>query len=173
MHCTVKPLAVRNTAAAVAFAILALSTAPSAHSATSIDKVEVDVAAYPELSSDALLPAIIGDLKQELADPYSIRDLTICPARSVKLRDGRPYSWVVDFALNARGKTGGYDGLTSFVIAFKQGRITLHASAAKFNKESALDTLINRANLKRFAPCERVPNAKVQALLEGEAEPAK
>lgn len=136
-------------------ASLAIATAPE----------KQDPSAYPELAQEKLLPAIIADLRRTLPDPYSVRDLIVCPARQIKIKDGRPVSWVVSFALNAKNAAGGYTGLRSYVVGFKNGQINLHASSTSMPGADAFDAMINRAIMKRFETCPSIPNDKLQALL--------
>ena len=84
----------------------------------------VDPAAYPELASDALLPPILAELKRTLKDPYSIRDFTLCPARAVKLKDGKPVGWAVMLSFNAKNSYGGYEGVKVYSVLFRNGRIS-------------------------------------------------
>jgi hypothetical protein len=124
-----------------------------------------DPAAYPELAPDRLLPAIIADLKRTIPDAYSIRDFLICPARQIKLADGRPVGWTVTFGFNAKSESGGYTGLTSYAITFKDGRIAMHAFSSKMPGKDGFDRLINDAIIKDLLKCSSVPDTRIQELL--------
>ncbi|CAN5410233.1 hypothetical protein BH09PSE4_BH09PSE4_03460 [soil metagenome] len=128
-----------------------------------------DPSAYPDLSQERLLPAIIADLRRTLPDPYSIRDLIVCPAHHIKVENGHPVRWAVSFALNAKNASGGYTGLSSYLIGFKNGRINLHASPTLMAGTDALDAMINRAIMKNYEKCPTIPDAKVQELLAAPA----
>lgn len=126
----------------------------------------IDPAAYAELAIDRQLPLIIADIKQTLPDPYSIRDLTVCPARVIKLRDGKVERWGATFAMNTKTDAGGYSGFTGYAMTVKNGRIDLHVTSMLMPSKDGFDALINRSIMKRFEKCTPIPNETVQALLE-------
>ena len=125
--------------------------------------------AFPELSAEALAPAIIQDLKRTLPDAYSIRDLTICAPHKLKLKDGKPFSWAVQIGFNSKGPNGGYTGLAAYVVGFKQGVINLHAFSAMAPGGGAFAHLINDKSINKVIDCSRVSDARVQELLGGTA----
>lgn len=125
---------------------------------------KIDPSAYPELSLDHLLPLIVADIKANLPDPYSIKDLTVCSAGMIHLRDGKPYKWSVQLAMNAKGPNGAYTGFSPYTIGFKQGTVDLHIFSPGLSREG-LDGLIRRSVMKQFASCTTIPDATVQSLL--------
>jgi hypothetical protein len=144
---------------------LGFSLAIALAMATPTQGREIDPAAYPQLSVEQLLPALISGLKRSVPDAYSIRDLTVCPARNVKLKNGMPASWALQLAFNAKSESGGYTGLLAYVALFKDGKVTQVLRTSLATKD-ALDRLIDRAILRRMADCTAVPDETVQQLLQ-------
>ena len=130
-------------------------------------KDAVDPAAYPELASDALLPPILAELKRTMKDPYSIRDFSLCPARAVKLKEGKPISWAVMLSFNAKNSYGGYEGVKIYSVLFRNGRISGGLNAAELGSSTGLAGLINSAIAKRMASCPMIPDATIQQILSG------
>ena len=134
---------------------------------------DVDPTRYPELSPEALLPPILSELKRTLADPYSIRDFTLCQARSIKLKDGKPVSWQVSLAFNAKNSFGGYTGFKTYSALFKNGVIRGGVSATQIAKTDGIEGLINSSVARQVASCPPVSDAQVQRLLSPEASTLK
>jgi hypothetical protein len=151
---------IRYLPAALAAAFM-LSAAPAPA------KDAVDPAAYPELASDVLLPPILAELKRTQKDPYSIRDFTFCPPRAVKLKDGRPISWVVMLSFNARGSFGGYEGIKIYGVRFRNGRVSGGVTATELASNAGIDGLINSAIAKLTATCPMIPDAAIQQIISG------
>jgi hypothetical protein len=151
---------IRYLPAAVAAALL-LSAAPAPA------KDAVDTAAYPELASDVLLPPILAELKRTAKDPYPIRDFTLCPPRAIKLKDGKPISWVVMLSFNARGSFGGYEGIKIYGVRFRNGRVSGPVTATELASNAGIDGLINSAIAKLTATCPMIPDATIQQFLSG------
>jgi hypothetical protein len=150
--------------ASAVLAVLQISPAYSLEPSPAVSD-KPDPSTYPELAPDRLLPAIIADLKRTIPDAYSMRDFLICPARRIKLIDGHPVRWSVTFGFNAKSESGGYTGLTSYSIAFKDSRIAMHASASKMPGKDGFDQLINDAIIKDLLKCSSVPDSRIQELL--------
>jgi hypothetical protein len=151
---------IRMLPAALA-AVMMLSAIPAAA------KDAVDPAAYPELASEVLLPPILVELKRTLKDPYSIRDLTLCPPRGIKLKDGKPTSWVVMLSFNARGSFGGYEGIKIYGVRFRNGRVSGPVTATELASNAGIDGLINSAIAKLTATCPMIPDATIQQIISG------
>jgi hypothetical protein len=132
-------------------------------------KDAVDPAAYPELASDVLLPPILAELKRTQKDPYSIRDFTLCPPRAIKLKDGKPVSWVVMLSFNARGSFGGYEGIKIYGARFRNGRVSGGITATELASNAGIDGLINNAIAKLTATCPMIPDATIQQIISGSA----
>ena len=130
-------------------------------------KDPVDPAAYPELASDVLLPPIIAELKRTLNDPYSIRDFTLCPPRGIKLKDGKPVSWVVLLSFNAKNGFGGYDGVKAYSALFRGGRISGGITSTQFASSEGLEGMINNMVSRRMATCPTIPDAAIQQIVSG------
>lgn len=119
----------------------------------------------PTLQIDVLLPSLITGLKHNLPDAYSLRDLTVCEPRKVKLRDGRPVSWVVSLALNSKTTTGGYSGLTAYTAVFKDGRVSAIYTTSQPGGDP-FNQMIYNSIMRRIANCRPVAQTLVQALLD-------
>lgn len=149
---------IRLSSTLVSVAALAAAPAPAA---------DINPAAYQELAPDTLLPPILAELRRTLNDPYSIRDFVQCPARGIKLKEGRPVRWVVPISFNAKNELGGYTGVKMYAAVFKDGHISGGIGSTQFAKSDGLEGLINNMVAKRMAACPNVPDAKVQQLLTG------
>ena len=126
---------------------------------------KADPDAFPELSLEQLLPPLMVGLKRYVPDAYSIRDLTVCPAKSIKLRAGRPVGWIVRLAFNSRNENGGYTGLSAYGAFFKDGKVTRVLATTSPTSDPLLQ-LLNRRNIDSFADCPSVPDGRVQQLLQ-------
>ncbi|MHA6724190.1 hypothetical protein [Sphingomonas sp. RS2018] len=134
---------------------------------------DVDPTGYFELMPGALLPLILAELKNTLADPYSIRDFTLCPARSIKLKEGKPVSWQVSIAFNAKNSFGGYTGRKTYSALFRNGVLRGGISSTQFAKTDGIEGLINSMVVKKMASCPQVADDEIQRLLSHEASPIK
>ena len=139
----------------------------AALAATPAPAADVDPAAYPELAPEVLLAPIVAELRRTLNDPYSIRDFVLCPARGIKLKEGRPVRWVVPISFNAKNEFGGYTGVKTYAAVFKDGHISGGIGSTQFAKSDGLEGLINNMVARRMAACPTVPDAEVQQLLTG------
>jgi hypothetical protein len=126
----------------------------------------IDTSAYPELAPQAMLPAIIASLKHSLKDPHSIQDLTICRPYKLSLKNGRPHTWATMLSFNSKNAMGGYEGVTMYAAAFKDGAVSGDISKAQMNTNEGLDRLINRAIAKDMRGCVAIADAEVQRLLQ-------
>ena len=126
---------------------------------------DINISAYPELAPDALLPPIMAALKRTLKDPYSIRDMVLCPAGKVKLKQGKPVSWSVQFSLNAKNSYGGYTGVQTYAAIFRNGRLSGNVIATGFPGGEGIAGLINSEISRQLALCPTVSDEKVQQLL--------
>jgi hypothetical protein len=134
---------------------------------------DVDPAAYTELAPGALLPPILAELKNTLADPYSIRDFTLCPARSIKLKDGKPTGWQVSIAFNAKNSFGGYTGRKTYSVLFRNGVIRGGLLATQFGKTDGIEGLLNSMIVKQMAACPSVADDEIQRLLSQQGSTLK
>jgi hypothetical protein len=146
-----------------ALAALILAPAPA------LASDPIDVATYPELSADALLPSILAELKHTLRDPYSIRDFVLCPARGVKLKDGKAVKWSVSFSFNSKNGYGGYDGSKTYSALFRDGHLAGGVFATQFATNDGIEGLVNSMIVRRMATCATIADAKIQALLSPDA----
>jgi hypothetical protein len=143
------------------FAIALLAATPVAA------KEKVDPAAYPELSADALLPLILADLKQTMKDPWSIRGMLFCPARSITLKDGKPVSWSVMLQFNAKNGFGGYVGVRTYRAAFRKGQLNGPVRSAELDSEKGFAAIVNAAVAASVANCPAIPDEQIQQILSG------
>lgn len=131
-----------------------------------------DLSAYPELQITVLVPPIVEGLKRILPDPYSMRDLVVCPPWRVRFEDGRPVSWTVNFSLNSRGPAGGYLGTRTYAAGFKEGRISGHVLETGDFSQQGLAGVFNRMMEHKMANCLHIPDAQVQAIASvGQSKP--
>lgn len=132
-------------------------------------KVDVNTAAWPELSPDALLPPILAELKRTLNDPYSIRDFTLCEAAKIKLKNGKPDRWSVQFAFNAKNAYGGYAGVRTYIAVFREGRMASTILSSQFESSDGLEGLINSMVARRMATCPTVSDDKIRELMNSQS----
>ena len=128
-------------------------------------KDDVDIAAYPELSAEVLLPPILAELKHTLADPYSVRDFVLCPAGGVKLTNGKPTRWTVRFSFNARNSFGGYTGVKTYSALFRDGHLSGALMATQFAVNTGIEGIINNMVVRRMATCPTIPDETVQKMM--------
>jgi hypothetical protein len=126
----------------------------------------IDTSAYPELAPRAMLPAVIASLKHSLKDPHSIQDLTICRPYKLSLKDGRPHTWATMLSFNSKNAMGGYDGVTMYAAAFKDGAVSGDIIKAQMGTNEGLDRIINKAIAKDMRDCVSVADSEVQRLLQ-------
>jgi hypothetical protein len=130
---------------------------------------QVAPASLPELEPKTLLVPILAELKRTLADPYSLRDFTLCPAERIKLKDGKPVRFVVSFAFNAKNSFGGYMGVKTYAAIFRNGRISGGITATHFDKTDGISGLVNDAIARKVTNCPPVADALIQQLLSSGA----
>lgn len=128
-------------------------------------KNPIDPAAYPELASEAQLPAILAELRHTLPDIYSVREVRICPASRIKLKDGRPSDWAVRFEYNAKNQNGGYSGIQRDVAIFRRGRIAYPIGNAPQLGRTGLDGVFNKSVDRQMEACTAIPDSAVQQAL--------
>ncbi len=141
--------------------------------ATTTAAADVTPADYPELAPGALLPPILSELKRTLADPYSIRDFVICPARGIKMKAGKPTGWNVLIAFNAKNSYGGYAGLKTYSVVFRNGQIRGGILAAQFATSEGIEGLVNSMIARRTVNCPPVSDDDIQRMLSAPASIAK
>lgn len=149
----------RTYATAVA-ALMVLLTA----SAAQADQ-QIDPAGYRELAPEALLPAILAELRHTLPDVYSVREMRLCPASHIKLKDGQPNDWSVRLEFNARNETGGYAGIRRDVAVFKNRHIAGSVGTAPQLGRTGLNGVFSKMVDKQMAPCTAIPDAAIQQAL--------
>lgn len=125
----------------------------------------VPAAGYPELTPEALLPAVVAEMKRTLADPSSVRDLVICPPKKVKLKDGKPASFAIKIGLSAKNLYGAYAGRQYFGLVFRQGRVWNRMSPITMSGSGGLTGLINDSIARDVERCERITSLQLQRAL--------
>lgn len=120
---------------------------------------------YPELSPDAQIVQVLGELKRTLKDPYSIRDFVFCEPLKIKWQDGKPVRWAVMLSFNARNSYGGYAGVQMYSALFRNGRLSGGVTSAQFGSSEGLEGLINNAIARKMANCPFIPDDKIQQML--------
>jgi len=111
------------------------------------------------------LAQIVKKLRLTLKDPYSLRDLTLCPAKktdpyySVARGFWLPATWLVKISLNSKNSYGGYTGPTLFFVTLDKGHVTEVSAAIGFMPD------IDAKDLEAAQACPRIPDAEVQRLL--------
>jgi hypothetical protein len=126
-------------------------------------------ASFPELEPKTLLLPILAELKRTLADPYSVRDFTLCPADRLKLKDGKPVRFDVSFAFNAKNSFGGYMGVKTYAAVFRNGRISGGITATHFDKSDGISGLVNEAIARKVTNCPTVADELIQRLMSSGA----
>lgn len=155
------PSRIQGTAAALLLAAVALSTTTHA-----IAGEQIDPAAYPELAPDAVLPAILAELRHTLPDIYSMREMRLCPATHIKLKDGKPNDWAIRFEYNAKNQNGGYAGIRRDVAVFRDKRIKYPIGTAPQLGREGLDGVFSKMVDKQMAPCTAIPDVTIQQVLQ-------
>ena len=152
-------------ATATAQVALGLCLAPLAAFSPVLASERIDPAAYPELAPDAQLPAILAELRHTLPDIYSVREMRICPASRIKLKDGKPNDWAVRFEYNAKNQSGGYAGIQRDVAIFRNRRIAYPIGGEPQLGRSGLDGVLGRTVDRQMEACTAVPDATIQQVL--------
>jgi hypothetical protein len=129
-----------------------------------LGKKEIDID-HPKLSQDAMLPQIVSELRQTIADPRSIQDFQICPPIKVKWKNGTPDSWTVPMSFNSRNAQGGYSGRAAHYAAFREGKKPRIISI-EVTGYTGIDGAISSEALRQTADCPRVPDEEIQRLLK-------
>lgn len=142
-----------------AVAVCTLASSAQAHKL-------IDTSAFPELAPEAMLSAVVASLKHSLNDPHSIQDFTICRPYKLGLKDGRPHTWAIMLSFNVKNGNGGYEGMTRYAAAFKDGRVDGDISKAQMETNVGLDRIINNAIAKDMVSCVNVPDAEIQQRLQ-------
>jgi hypothetical protein len=125
----------------------------------------IDTSGYPELAPQAMLPVVIASLKHSLRDPHSIQDFTICRPYKLSLKNGKPHTWAIMLSFNSRNGLGGYDGVSMYAAAFKDGVVNGDIAKVQMSTNRGLDRMINSAIAKDMRGCVSVPDAEVERLL--------
>lgn len=128
-----------------------------------------DLSGYPELRADALLPQLLEGIRHSVPDPYSIRDLAVCPPANVKFRNGRPVGWYIEMTMNAKGEQGGYTGIRVYGAVFQSGHLSGKVILESLSENDAFNRLFNRMMEKKARDCPLISNAQVQAYFNGDA----
>lgn len=153
-------------------AICAILSAFVALPAAANPKETYDPAQFSELAIEAQLSPIIADLKRTLRDPRSIVDFTICPPQQIKYKNGQPVNWGVNFAFNAKNGFGAYEGLTTYVAAFRNRRLYV-VGKTQLAGNVGFDGLINDIIARRLATCPTVPSERIVVMIEGSGTVAR
>lgn len=127
---------------------------------------QLDPVTYPELAPAAVLPAILAELRHTLPDIYSVREMRLCPAIRIKLKDGKPTDWAIRFEFNAKNQNGGYAGIRREVAIFRDGRIKYPIGNSPQLGREGLDGVFSKMVDKQMAPCTAIPDATVQQVLQ-------
>lgn len=112
-----------------------------------------------------ILPKIVGRLRTELRDPYSMRDLTVCTPERLDPYFGIqwvPARWSVRITLNAKNSFGGYTGSTMYTVTFERGEIS---QVTEFRGVPFVGPKVNADLLSAAQRCPRIPDAEIQRLL--------
>lgn len=152
------PSRISTAAAAAGFWLCVTVFASTPASATE----PIDPAKYPELAPEAVLPAILAELRHGLADVYSVREVRICTATHIKLKDGAPSDWAIRFEYNSKNENGGYRGIQREVAIFKSRRIAYPLGNAPQLSRDGLDGLLSRKVDKQMEACTPIPDATIQ-----------
>jgi hypothetical protein len=114
------------------------------------------------------LPAIVEKLRQRLTDPASMRDVTLCPARSVPVYSVGstwvPAGWIVQITLNSKNRFGGYTGSMEYTAYIKDGVVS------EVSETPPIEMIVAVARpsyLQSAAGCPRIANAEIQKLVDG------
>jgi hypothetical protein len=112
-----------------------------------------------------VLAKVVARLRTTLSDPYSIRDLTLCPLdRGEAFYSVRWHraQWTVRFTLNSRNSHGGYTGSTMYTATFEDGEVT---EVRQFTPLDLITPAQNARLIEMAQACPRVPDAEIQRLL--------
>jgi hypothetical protein len=128
----------------------------------------------PGLEPQNVLQQIIRKLRTTLKDPYSIRDFQLCKADASKPlapvskydRGWQPARWSVMFAFNSKNGFGGYTGQGDARAYFDKQGLLEEVYYPNRRVNSALDAEMNRLTEKLLERCDRIPNEKIQILLQ-------
>lgn len=136
-----------------------------------------DPTATPDINNAGPKPSntlepILAELKKTMKDPYSIRDLRVCEPKVVPAFKypgaGQRWEgahWSVEFELNAKNGFGAYAGRRYFSANYKDGLLH-HVGSPD------LGASLNGKLLAFTENCQRVPDAEVQRILQGESSSA-
>jgi len=120
---------------------------------------------FVETRPSAMLEQILPKLRRTLADPYSVRDFSLCPPCGLKLKKGRPDRWTVFFSFNAKNSLAGYTGIRTWLAAFRGGRLQGEPFDAGVDDTSGLMVVLNRPSQRQLATCAPVPDEEIQRLM--------
>ena len=142
--------------------VVLLAYAIPAHSK---GKPEIDLALYPEASSERSLPEIIKELRRFLKDSASITDFALCtPVAKFKVQDGRLKFWTYLFSLNSKNGFGAYTGVEHYSAVFRPGK-PVQISSLTVQGEGGFASLANMMIEKDMRKCDFLPKEEVQQLL--------
>lgn len=114
------------------------------------------------------LPGIIEKLRRRLVDPASLRDMTLCPARSFPVfsvgSTWVPAGWILQLTLNAKNRFGGYTGSVEYTAHITGGVVKEVSETPPI--EMIIPT-VRPSYIRSAAECPRIPNVKIQSLMEG------
>lgn len=107
----------------------------------------------PIPTAEVALAEIGAGLREILNDPYSVRDFSICPARThepwappIPNMEWEPARHIILFQLNARNSMGGYVGQREGIATFRGGHL--------------IELRMTQGGPTRV--CPRIPDAEIQ-----------
>lgn len=118
------------------------------------------------------VPKVVAKLRQELKDPYSMRDLRICEPKAGTAYYGLEWKrarWSSLITLNSKNNFGGYTGVTVFSVSFEKGEaveMLMMRGLSVLSPTQNLDLMARTHAMARA--CPPVPDAEIQRLLQGE-----
>lgn len=151
------PSRICTTAAALMAGLIAIITMLTAAPVSATE--QIDPSAYPELAPEAVLPAMLAELRHNLPDVYSVREVRICPATHIKLEGGKPKDWAIRYEFNAKNQAGGYTGIRRDVAIFRDSHIKYSTGTSPQLGREGLDGVFSKMVDKQMALCKPIPDS--------------